>query len=295
MAIYDGTLDDDVLLGDDDDDILNGLDGDDTLEGGPGNDFLEGGFGADMLDGGEDRGLVQGSPSTIRDQVWGDTAAYELSDAGVTVNLATGAAAGGHAEGDTLTGIESVRGSDHADVLTARDRDPNTEGVFGNGSTLWGQQGDDVLRGGTSYDVVWGGEGDDTLDGGGSFDYLEGGPGADVIDGGPDDHSFFDVAGYELSDAGVTVNLAMGTGQGGHAEGDTLTRINSLWGSQHGDHLIGDAGRSLLWGRAGNDTLEGGAGDDRLQGDAGADMLDGGEGRDVVRYGGDQGANPMRA
>ena len=286
MATYDGTPDDDVLLGGDDDDILNGLDGDDTLEGGPGNDFLEGGFGADMLDGGEDHGLVLGSRSTTLDDVWGDTVGYELSDAGVTVNLATGAAAGGHAEGDTLTGIESVRGSDHADILTARDRDPNTEGIFGDGSTLWGQKGDDVLRGGTSFDALWGGEGDDTLEGGGSLDYLEGGPGADVIDGGPDDHPYYDAAGYELSDAGVTVNLAMGTGRGGDAEGDTLTRINMLWGSQHGDHLVGDAALNLLQGRAGNDTLEGGAGDDQLQGGAGADMLDGGEGRDRVFYGG---------
>ena len=271
------------LIGADGDDTLDGGAGDDNLQGRAGADLLQGRAGADLLDGGEDRGFVRGNLSTSRNQVWGDTVGYELSDAGVTVNLATGAAAGGHAEGDTLTGIESIRGSDHADVLTARDDDPNTEGFYGDGSTLWGEQGDDVLRGGTSYDVIWGGKGDDTLDGGGSFDYLEGGPGEDVIDGGSDN---VDVAGYELSDAGVTVNLAMGTGQGGHAEGDTFTRINSVWGSQHDDHLIGDAGRNLLWGHAGNDTLEGGSGDDILQGDAGADMLDGGEGYDTVRYAG---------
>ena len=295
---------DDVIHGGNGDDSINGLDGDDrlfgddgndTLDGGAGNDYLEGGSGTDMLDGGEDDGLVVGSPSSVRDDRWGDTVGYVRSDAGVTVNLATSTAEGGHAEGDTLTGIESVRGSHHADVLTARDDDPSTEGRYGEGSILWGQKGDDVLHGGTSYDSLWGGKGADTLNGGGSFDYLEGGGGADVIDGGPKDHAFWDVAGYALSDAGVTVNLAMGTGQGGHAEGDTLTRISGVWGSQHDDHLIGDDASNLFWGRAGNDTLQGGAGDDHLLGDAGADMLDGGEGRDSVRYGGDQGADPMRA
>jgi hypothetical protein len=34
------------------------------------------------------------------------------------VNLSTGAAAGGHAAGDSFKGIENVIGSPHADVLT---------------------------------------------------------------------------------------------------------------------------------------------------------------------------------
>ena len=230
MATYDGTPDDDVLLGGDDDDILNGLDGDDTLEGGPGNDFLEGGFGADMLDGGEDDGYDTGPTLSVRDNVWGDTVGYLRSDAGVTVNLATGTAEGGHAEGDTLTGIESVLGSHHADVLTARDDDPSTENpnnilALSEGSILRGNRGDDLLQGGTGRDILWGGKGNDTLLGGASRDNLEGGFGADVLDGGPGNN---DAVDYSLSDAGVTVNLATGTAQGGHAEGDTLTGIEGI-------------------------------------------------------------------
>ena len=258
MATYDGTPDDNVLLGGDDDDILNGLDGDDTLEGGPGNDFLEGGAGADEIDGGEDGGR---SPLrvTYRHVVWGDTATYVNSDAGVTVDLATGVVQGGHAEGDTLTGIESVRGSDHADMLVARNDDPATEERPQEGSTLWGQRGDDTLIGGDGYDYLWGGKGDDTLMGGGGvIDYLEGGAGADVIDGGEG----FDVAGYELSDAGVTIDLATGVAQGGHAEGDTLTGIEGVLGSSHADRLTGDAGFNYLFGGAGADTIDGGEGYD---------------------------------
>ena len=92
----------------------------------------------------------------------------------MTVNLATGSAAGGHAEGDTLTGIESARGSHHADVLTARDDDPSTEATS-EGSILWGHRGDDALHGGTGRDILWGGHGNDTLMGGAAVDFLEGG------------------------------------------------------------------------------------------------------------------------
>ena len=262
MATYDGTPDDNVLLGGDDDDILNGMGGDDTLRGGPGADVLEGGAGADEIDGGEDDGLGEFFGS-VRNYIWGDTASYVHSDAGVTIDLAAGIAEGGHAEGDALTDIESVRGSDHADVLVARNDDPSTPGTTQEtreGSTLYGQRGDDSLSGGDGTNYLWGGKGNDTLMGGGVLDYLEGGAGADVLDGG----AGFDWAGYELSDAGVTVNLATGDAKGGHAEGDTLTGIELVSGSSHADSLTGDDGTNVFIAGAGADTLDGGGGWDRI-------------------------------
>ena len=266
------------------DDRIFGDGGVDRLFGGGGYDFLEGGPGADLLDGGEDGGYDFRRLGTLRDDVWGDTAGYTQSDAGVTVNLATGTTAGGHAEGDTLRRIENVRGSDHADMLTARDDDPDTPFVAGimppEGSILWGQKGDDVLHGGTGRDILWGGKGDDTLLGGEYQDYLEGGAGADVLDGGDG----WDFAAYELSDAGVTVDLEAGTASGGHAEGDTLTGIEHVAGSAHADTLTARNGDSpftlgsFLYGVDGDDTLQGGTGIDYLEGGAGADVLDGGGG-----------------
>ncbi len=47
-----------------------------------------------------------------------DTIGYADSSVGVTVNLATGAASGGNATGDTYTSIENARGSSFDDVLT---------------------------------------------------------------------------------------------------------------------------------------------------------------------------------
>ena len=66
-----------------------------------------------------------------------DTADYASSDAGVTVSLAAGTGAGGHAQGDVLTGIENLVGSAHNDDLT------------GNGfdNLLEGGAGDDALYG----------------------------------------------------------------------------------------------------------------------------------------------------
>ena len=285
MATYDGTLGNDVILGGMEDDLLlggpgnddlSGMDGDDRLEGGPGNDTLEGGAGADEIDGGEDGGHREFMRS-FRNRIWGDTAKYVNSDAGVTVDLARGTAEGGHADGDTLTGIESVRGSDHADTLVARNDDPATREPPPEGSTLYGQRGDDSLTGGDGLDNLWGGKGDDTLMAGASGDYLEGGAGADTLDGGDG----WDQLAYAVSDAGVTVNLATGEVEGGSAEGDVLTGFESVWGSRHADRLIGD-GR--LVGSLGNDTLEGGPGNGDLEGHAGADMLDGGDGWDTANY-----------
>jgi len=80
-----------------------------------------------------------------------------------------------------------------------------------------------------------------------------------------------DWASYAGSLAGVTVNLATGVGTGGDAEGDTLTGIENLQGSDHGDTLIGDAGANVLNGGNGDDLLIGGAGGDAINGGDGVD------------------------
>ena len=69
---------------------------------------------------------------------------YTTSDAGVTVNLATRTASGGHAEGDTFTGFENLKGSAHADRLSGDDGDNKLEGVGGN-DHLVGGGGDDTF------------------------------------------------------------------------------------------------------------------------------------------------------
>ena len=213
----------DQLYGEMGEDILYGDEGDDELNGGDGNDWLFGGTGADKMDGGN--GI--------------DWVSYHESDAGITVDLSEGTVEGGHAQGDDISNVENLSGSDH----------------------------NDILKGDSSVNILLGLDGDDELRGNGGNDVLEGGAGADQIDGGMG----IDAVSYLNSDEGVTVDLAEGTGEGGHAEGDVLSGIENVIGSDHGDAITGDNKANHLDGREGDDLLQGGAGADMLSGGAGSD------------------------
>lgn len=62
-----------------------------------------------------------------------------------------------------------------------------------------------------------------------------------------------DTASYAGSGEGVVVSLRRGSF--GDAEGDTLTSIENLTGSPHGDGLFGDDNANVLNGGGGNDML----------------------------------------
>ena len=227
-----------------------GRGGDDRLAGGDGDDLFDGGAGADVLDGG----------------AGDDWAVYSLSREGVTVSLVDGMGTGGEAEGDRLTHIENLLGSAGDDQLSGDAGANRLRGLGGNDTLsggagndiLMGRAGADVLDGGDGNDLLTGGAGDDRLAGGDGNDLFNGGAGADMLDGGEG----ADLASYLLSTEGVTVSLATGRGTGGEADGDRLTRIENLDGSDHDDRLSGDVWANRFLGRGGNDTLTGGAGAD---------------------------------
>lgn len=288
----------DVITGDASDNILSGL---------AGNDILVGDAGADVLDGGD--GI--------------DTASYATSVLAVTIDLAAGLAAGGDAEGDQLLFIENLIGSNGSDHLTGDDGANRIDGGAGD-DVIDGSAGNDVLLGNLGVDTAsyasaqsgvtvslaidkaqqTGGAGTDTLSGfenlegsafsdaltgdananvlsgGAGDDILIGGGGADILDGGAGS----DTVSYASSRLAVSVDLELGVGQGGDAEGDTLIDIEHVIGSRGADTLTGDAGDNTLEGLAGNDTLIGGAGDDFLEGGAGFDTLTGGTGADAFYF-----------
>lgn len=343
----------DILYGDNGANGLNGVWGDDEIWGRDGNDTLRGSYGADTLYGengddhlfgGDDDDLLEGGPGAdiLNGDSGLDTASYQHSNAGVMVNLTTGAGRSGHAQGDVLKSIENLLGSAHADLLEG---DNGANRLFGGGGSdqLLGHGGDDLLEGGAGADRLdggagtdtvsyatsgtgvtvrigngiltgghaegdalinienvngseykdvlegdgganrlYGGNGDDELRGNNGDDVLEGGTGADRIHGG----AGTDTISYELSDAGVMVNLSDATLSGGHADGDVMTGIENVTGTDYRDMLRGDDAASRLYGRGGDDELNGGAGDDILEGGAGADWLDGGAGADRLHGGG---------
>jgi Ca2+-binding RTX toxin-like protein len=238
-----GTAGNDVLHGSAIADDIYGAAGNDSITGGDGNDILSGGTGHNLLWGGngDDTFLGGAGTDSFAGGAGNNTVTYDLSHSGVVVDLATNAGSGGDAAGDTFSFIQNVTGSAYNDSLT-------------------GDANANHLDGGVGNDLIWGGAGNDTLAGGHGADVLSGGNGVDTAD-------------YSASLSAVTVNLSLGTGSGGDAQGDKLSSIENVTGSAFNDQLTGSNGANQLSGGAGNDTLTGGQGQDVLTGGAGADTF----------------------
>ena len=230
-------------LGTNGNDNMIGTAGTDYIFGVAGNDLITGGAGADILSGGA--GI--------------DALVYIGSSEGVTVDLTSGEASGGDAEGDVFSGFENIIGSSHNDTLTG-DTGANT---------LSAGAGNDSLNGGWGNDSLYGGSGGDVLRGGVGADYLDGGTGSDTAD-------------YGWSYGSIIVNLAIGLASGGEAQGDIYVSIENVRGSELDDLIAGSDGSNTLSGRAGNDAIWGFAGDDGLFGGIGNDILFGGAGSDLL-------------
>ncbi|MGH6736811.1 MAG: calcium-binding protein, partial [Methyloceanibacter sp.] len=289
MAIINGTDNPETINADDgvteQVDLIRGLGGSDTIYGLGGNDRIEGGDDNDTLYGGADNDVLLGENGDDEliggvggDQLFGgegdDTASYENSAAGVTVNLATGVGSGGDAEGDTLSDIENLKGSGHADTLIGNDLD-------------------NILEGGGGADFLQGGLGDDTYGvfGGGSTIVENPGEGDDVV------FAFFETSGSIKVPNNVETLAVIGGGdglkvkavgtsaddsiQGGSIQGTVEFRLSGLGGD---DTLMGGEKSDWLGGGIGNDTLDGSDGTDKLIGSRGKDSLFGGADRDFFDF-----------
>jgi len=194
-------------------DSLTGNSGANTIYGGGGVDTIRGGNGADSMVGGGE----------------GDWLDYTLAGAGVTADLLTGVASGGHATGDTFSGFANLIGSENDDSLTGDNA----------ANTIYGSTGNDTIKGGV---------GGDSLAGGGQAG---------------------DFVSYIGSATGVTLNLATNGVSGGDGTGDTISGFLNAIGSSAADSISGTGGVNTIFGRGGNDTIEGGAGGDSLDGGSG--------------------------
>jgi Ca2+-binding RTX toxin-like protein len=253
---------------DDGDDALYGGAGNDTILGGQGNDTLDGGTGDDMLSGQDGIDIFRGGAGS-------DTVDYsQESPFQLLVNLETNVASGGTASGDTFYSIENLIGSDDRIDRFIGTSAANHFWGQGGGDYFNGRGGNDILDGGNDGDILYGEAGDDTIIGGAGQDYLDGGTGIDTVV-------------YSSSSAGVTVDLANGTANGGDADGpvqivgrgttirhDILVGFENVVGSFYDDHLIGNSKANKLNGGSGDDTLTGGGNADTLNGGAGSDTAD---------------------
>jgi Ca2+-binding RTX toxin-like protein len=194
-----------------------------VFEGRGGNDFFDGRGGFDQALYGNDTAVTTG----------------------ITVDMAAGIVTGDAAVGtDTLSHIESIRGTNFADTYVA---------TGFNGSSA---------NAGSS----------------GTLNEFEGLGGNDTITGNGDTRITFTNA-----TAGVTVDLAAGTAIGNASVGtDTFTGVARVRGSNFNDTISGDGGTNTLEGQGGNDRLDGRGGNDTLIGGVGADTFVYGSGTDIV-------------
>ena len=160
----------------------------------------------------------------------GDVVDYRKSGSGVTVNLTTGTNTGGSAAGDTLTGIESIVGSFHADTLSGDE----------NNNTFFGLGGGDAFDGKGGTDVV-------------NYSWIN----------PPTQRS----GGFNaLTDIAIVVDLKTPSNNTWEANGDTFTNIEWIVGSNFNDKITGNDDPNRLSGGFGEDILKGGGGDDLLYG-----------------------------
>ena len=120
-------------------------------------------------------------------------------------------------------GIDTASYSDSNEGVSVSLHDGSGSGGFAEGDTIVGIEN---LIGSAYDDDLTGNNGVNTLNGGAGNDILEGMDGADVLIGQGGENT----ASYRSSDEGVTVNLGLRTGSGGHAEGDTFANIHNLIG-----------------------------------------------------------------
>ncbi|WP_026597019.1 calcium-binding protein [Methylobacterium sp. 77] len=226
-------------------DVLRAGSNADTVNGGDGNDVLEGGAGADIINGGN--GF--------------NTASYDRSASGVTVDLTTGDTTGGDAAGDALTQIQKLVGSAHADSLTGDNLD-NTLVGNGGGDALYGMDGHDRLVITDAPAFIDGGTGKDLLfvTGGGTVSLAEAAfTGIETV--------------YVRNDTTLDMSAV-----------ETGSKIVSQSTNGHHVEIIGTSGSDRIQAGKGGDTIEGGAGGDKLFAGAGADTFhfETGFGRDNI-------------
>jgi len=183
---------------------------------------------------------------------------------------------------------ESLTGGAGDDLVNGLGGDDTISGLGGN-DTLMGGTGADLLQGGAGRDSLYGQEGDDRLEGGEGNDSLSGGEGNDTLMGGAGDDRIVGSSGTDRIFAGtgndaVTIWPEAESDQVFLEDGADTLDGSAAWagflgrGGEGADLLVGGAGGDTLHGDGGADVLLGGAGADSLSGGAGDDLIEGGFG-----------------
>src|SRR5215471_9649415 len=169
-----------------------------------------------------------------------------------------------------MAGITLTEGDDTYNwyLVSNGSTEPIAIVALGGNDTIVGGAGDDFLYGGAGDDSVTGLYGNDYLSGGDGNDtlvgnFLQNSYGADILDGGGGADTFLgdalDIASYQSSNVGLTVDLLFPGLNTGDAAGDVYitgfyTGILNLQGSIFNDALFGTDGADYLDGGTGTNT-----------------------------------------
>jgi len=264
--------------------MIAGL-GADTLVGGAGNDSMLGEGGADSLEGGEGRDTLDGGLGI--DTLIGGLGAdlYFIDDIKDVVTEQAG-------EGrDSVRGTVSFTAFDNIEVAALLgSANLNLTGRATVGTNLFGNMGNNLIKGGSGSDVLLGNLGADTLIGGvGSDIYQLVGDGDTVIENAADDGIDFVVTSLAHTDLAANIEYMRMTEIAESANGSDDDNVmfgnsseNLIDGMDGSDDIYGGDASDELYGNFGDDTLRGERGDDYLNGGADWDLLIGGVGNDSL-------------
>ncbi|MFB9978584.1 beta strand repeat-containing protein [Mesorhizobium kowhaii] len=222
---------------------IDGGAGNDIITGSAANDVIIANSGTDTLNGGDGNDVFSIGSGGSNHIINGGNGSDTIVATSTTLSIAS------------FSGIEAIDGSGVAGLS-----------IVGTGVADTFDFSATTL---TNVVLINGGAGNDTITGSASDDVISGGAGADILNGGAGN----DTVTYAASTAAVTVNLATTTQSGGDAQGDQLTAIEHVVGSNYADTLTGNTGDNSLNGGTGNDRLTGAGGDDLLTGGANNDTF----------------------
>ena len=154
-------------------------------------------------------------------------------------------------------------------------------------ATVYGGDGDDVIKSSRGGGVYYGDAGNDTLTSEaaseefiGVDDIFHGGTGNDTLTAFEGKDQLFGEDGNDVLNGGVGDDtLDGGEGNDTAIGGDDADIIHGGGGT---DSLVGGNGADTIDGGDGDDTIDGGNDNDFLTGNAGNDIIDGGSGNDVL-------------
>lgn len=188
-------------------------------------------------------------------------------------------------------------GTDNDDTINGSDSDDTIDGGAGNDDIILGD-GDNLANGGSGNDLLdaagevgdnrlFGDSGNDSIRGGLGDDWLVGGTGNDSVNGGDGDDTMFAGSGDKGDD---TINGGAGDDIIGGARGDDSliggTGDDTIFGGEGRDVIDGGGDDNLIWAGKGADNITGGADEDTIGGGEGDDVINAGGGKDLIFGGG---------